>query len=80
MTDRELDLLLELAWWRQEYGVGISYAARLALLQPTPPDRSYIRRSALPSQSQEPEAVDRQPLTATTAPHALTRPNVAENG
>lgn len=37
MTDLELDLLLELAWWRQEYGTGISYAARLALLRPTPP-------------------------------------------
>lgn len=38
-----VESLLELQWWRQEYGPRpVSYATRLALLQP---DRSFIRRS-----------------------------------
>jgi hypothetical protein len=65
--DLAIEALLELDWWRQEYGDrGISYGTRLALLQPPPIDRSYVRRAALPSQSQEPEAVSR--FTGPRAP------------
>jgi len=69
LSNRELELLLELAWWRQEYGRGVSYETRLALLRPAPVDRSYVRhldKTGKGSETHEARLhVARQPLQAT---------------